>query len=315
MLVLLGAILLAACSHVPVEPATVEPEIALPAAAAGPQPEIIVVRAEPRSPRPATISPPLPEPPGVAIVLTGRQPAYSTVAYELSQLLDKFSIYDLSDKSQPADTAFRLINDSDARAVVAIGVTAARFAVDQSALPVVFSQVFNYRNNGLITDKSRGVAALAPLDAHLAAWKQGKPELKRVGAIIGEGHDDLIAEAQAAADQHNVELDIRIVTSDQEAQYQFRRMVADIDGFWLFPDNRVLSTRSLKEILAQAQRRKVDVAVSNDALLPLGASISISSVAADVAATIVTVLRRIEAGQIESIPEITPLNAIQVVRR
>ena len=314
MLVLLGAILLAACSHVPVEPATDEPEIALPSAVAGPQPEIIVVRAEPRSPRPAT-APPLPEPPGVAIVLTGRQPAYSTVAYELSQILDKFSIYDLSDKSQSANTAFSLINDSDARAVVAIGVTAARFAVDQSALPVVFSQVFNYRINGLITDKSRGVAALAPLDAQLAAWKQGKPELKRVGAIIGEGHDDLIAEAQAAADQHNVELDIRIVTSDQEAQYQFRRMVAEIDGFWLFPDNRVLSTRSLKEMLAQAQRRKVDVAVSNDALLPLGASISISSVAADVATTIVTVLRRIEAGQIESIPEITPLNAIQVVRR
>jgi hypothetical protein len=48
-------------------------------------------------------------------------------------------------------------------------------------------------------------------------------------------------------------------------------------------------------------------------MLPLGASISLSAVAANIADTVVDVLRRIEAGQISKIPDISPLSAIQVV--
>lgn len=258
---------------------------------------------------------PLPAPPGVAIVLSARQPAYEAVAIELGQRLDNASIYDLSDRSLTPETAFRQIADSDSGAIVAIGLTAARSAVALATVPVVFCQVFNYRDPGLVTDSSRGVAALAPLDAHLDAWKRANPALRRVGTIIGEGHDDLVEEAYVAADRHGIDLTVVVVGSDQEAQYQFRRIVNDIDGFWLFPDSRVLSNRSLREILAQARRRNVEVAVSNDALLTLGATISISSVPADIASTVIDVIRRIEAGQLPALPDITPLNAIQVVTR
>ena len=181
-------------------------------------------------------------------------------------------------------------------------------------MPVVFCQVFNYHDAGLVTKTSRGVSVLAPLDAHLDAWQGSSPNLRRRGDP-GCGSQKLIEEAEVAATRHGLELSIRIVASDQEAQYQFRRMVNEINGFWLFPDNRVLSTRTLREMLALAERRNVEVAVANEALLSAGATISLSAVPADIAATIVGLLRRIEAGDLPELPDITPLSAVQVVTR
>jgi ABC-type uncharacterized transport system substrate-binding protein len=301
------AILSSACTYFETqpepEPVVVEPE---------PEPVVVVEPApEPEPPPPPKAKPrPLPE---VAIVLTSRQPAYEDVANELGDRLEQVSIYDLSDKSQPPIAAFRLINDSNSGAVVAIGLRAAQSAISMARVPVIFSQVFNYEQHGLVTDNSRGVSALAPLDAHLSAWKKVDPALARVGMIIGAGHEDLVTEAQIAADGHGVELIVQRAGSDQETLYHFKRVVREIDGFWLFPDNRVLSPRVLRDMLAQANRHHVPVAVSHDAMLKMGAAISVSSVAADIASTIVDVLRRIEAGRIDDVPPLTGLSEVRVV--
>ena len=246
-------------------------------------------------------------------MLTSRQPAYEQVANELGAMLEKFTIYDISDRSQPPVTAFRQINDSESGAVVAIGLRAARSSLSLSQSPVVFSQVFNYEQHGLVTENSRGVAALAPLDAHLSAWKKVDPTLASVGLIIGEGHEALVTEAEIAADRHGIELRIVRTQSDQETLYHFKRMIREIDGFWLFPDNRVLSPRVLREMLDQANRRQVPVAVSHEAMLPMGAAISISSVASDIAATIIEVLHRINADELENVPAMSELSEVRVV--
>jgi ABC-type uncharacterized transport system substrate-binding protein len=94
--------------------------------------------------------------------------------------------------------------------------------------------------------------------------------------------------------------------------YHFKRMIHEIDGFWLFPDNRILSPRVLQEVLQQANRRRVPVAVSNEGMLQMGAAISVSTVAADIAATIVNVLERVRAGEIRSLPPITQLSEVRV---
>jgi ABC-type uncharacterized transport system substrate-binding protein len=248
----------------------------------------------------------------IAIVLTSSQPAYVDVAAELAGYFENHSIYDLSDESLPPVAILRSINDSESTAVVALGLRAAQSSVAMSDSPVVFSQVFNHQEYDLLTENSRGIAALAPLDAQLAAWKQVDPGIRRVGIIIGDGHESLLQAAQDAADKYAVELDIRIAQSDQETLYLFRRMLSDIDGFWLFPDNRIFSARVLTEMLHDANRHSVAVVVPNDAMLQLGAAISITTVAADIAATIANVLRRIQAGELQQIPPISELSEVRV---
>jgi ABC-type uncharacterized transport system substrate-binding protein len=251
--------------------------------------------------------------PPVAVVLSSNQPAFQDVANALTEYLDDFQVFDLSDTSQPPVSVLRVINDSDSSAVIAIGLRAATSSVAMSQTPVIFSQVFNHREHDLLNPNSRAVAPLAPLDAQLAAWKEFDPTISRIGIIIGEGHDELIEEAQLAAEKHKIELRIRIAKSDQETLYLFRRMAQDIDGFWLFPDNRVLSSRSLQEILKTAKRYQVAVSVPNESMLKMGATISLATEADDIAATIVGILRKIQTDGLKNVPAVTPLSAIRVV--
>ena len=251
--------------------------------------------------------------PPVAIVMTNAQPAYADVARELSRHFKRYQVYDLSDTSRVPVTVLRMINDSDPGAVIAIGLRAAQSSVAMAQKPVVFSQVFNYAEHELLTENSRGVSALAPLGAQLAAWKKVDPTIARVGVIIGEGHEALIAEAREAADRHGIELRVQVSHSDQETLYFFRRMIRDIDGFWLFPDNRVLSSRALQEMLAEAGRQHVPVNVPSESMLKLGAKISMSTVASDIAAAIVDIVRQIQAGGLDLVPPITQLTEVRVV--
>lgn len=304
--VLTGFLIISGCSVFGPDPVAPEPVVVIP------PPEPVVIEPEPEPPpAPRKVEPkPLPE---VAIVLSSRQPAYEEVATELGNRLENYAIYDISDRSQPPVAAFRLINDSNSGAVVAIGLRAAKSSLSLAQVPVIFSQVFNYQDHNLVTGNSRGVSSLAPLDAHLSAWKKVDPTLARVGLIIGEGHGDLVSEAEIAASKYGIELRVQETSSDQETLYHFKRMIREIDGFWLFPDNRVLSPRVLKDMLAQANRRQVPVAVSHEAMLSMGAAISVSSVASDIAATIIEVLKEINAGNIDDVPPLTNLSEVRVV--
>lgn len=250
--------------------------------------------------------------PPIAIVLTNSEPAYLDVAVELAAYFADHAVYDLSGESLPPMAVLRSINDSKATAVVAIGLRAAQSAVAMADIPVVFSQVFNHQDHDLLAKGSRGVAAIAPLEAQLAAWKKIDPTITRIGLIIGTGHDDLLADAELAAARHGIELRIRVANSDQETLYMFRRMIRDIEGFWLFPDNRILSARVLNQMLLDANRQRVPVVVPNEAMLQMGAAISMSTVAADIAATIAAVVRRIQAGDIDKVPAISALSEVRV---
>jgi len=109
-----------------------------------------------------------------------------------------------------------------------------------------------------------------------------------------------------------VKLTVRVANSDQEALYHFKRMVRDIEGFWLLPDNRVLSARVLREIVGQANGRNVSVLVPNPRLLQIGATISVSTVPADIATKISDIVEQIYQGQLEAVAPMTALTEIRV---
>lgn len=259
-----------------------------------------------------TISEPEPFPQRAAIVLSDRNPAYENIATELGKLLQDYSIYDLTDKSLTPRAVFSNIADFDAGVVIAIGLRAATVANAYSKVPVVFCQVFNIADIDLDSDNLKGVAALPPLSMQIAAWQELNPGLSNVGAIVGGGHEVLIDEANMAAVSAGLTFHYRIARSDRETLYMFNRLARGIDGFWLFPDNRILSPYVLREMLSYASRHRIQVAVFNPVLLDFGAALSTTSVDSDIAATVVAVAHRVMRGDGESIPTVTPLNAIDV---
>ncbi|MFQ5547541.1 MAG: ABC transporter substrate binding protein [Woeseia sp.] len=269
-----------------------------------------------KAPRPSPVEPVRETPPSldarVAIVVTDTLPAYTSVAAELARLLENHTVYNLADKTRAEQEEFFRIVEAQSDAVVAIGLRAAAAAKSRLRVPVVFCQVFNVADNNLISNRVKGVAALPPLDLQVRAWKELNPDIGNIGAIVGEGHDLLIAEAAEATEAAGIELRYRVAKSDRETLYIFNRLAGDIDGFWLFPDNRILSPPVLRQIFKDASRHGVQVAVFNNSLLNLGAAISATSDASDIASTIVSVLVEIDRGELNSIPGMTPLTKMDV---
>ena len=288
----------------------VEPE---PVAEAEPilpvQPAPIVV------PEPVVPSPPPPPEPIVelvAVVLSDRMPAYSDVANALGQHLKNYEVYDLGDHSRSPKEAFASIAESGASAVVAIGMPAARAAKRFSTVPVVFSQVFNFGDSDLLSDNVKGVAVLPPIDLQIDAWRKLNPSLRNVGAIIGAGHEDLIAEAELAMQEEGIKFHYAIASSDRETLYLFNRLTRDIDGFLLFPDNRILSRTVLDEMMEYASQHRVQVAVFNESLLSHGALFSASAIPSDIASTILVVLDSFLNENARSIPPVSKLSDIKI---
>jgi ABC-type uncharacterized transport system substrate-binding protein len=297
------AIALAGCANLPFE--EVEPP---PARTAEPVP--------PDSPTPP-VEParqPRPEPPRVAILLSDDIPAYTAIADELARRIgaDQRTIHNLDGRRENTEPLIAEVKAAKAQRLVAIGLLAARAGHRFTDLPMVFCQVFNYRDHALIDARSRGVNLLPPLALQLKAWKQLSPDLQRVGIITGPNQEDLIAEARLAAEQLQVQLLNRVVSSDQEALYVFKRMVPDIQGFWLLPDNRILSPRSIREIMSYSSKHRKQVIVFSSRLLDLGALMSFSGQEADVADQVMALLARMGAETRTAGPLMMPLTKMQV---
>lgn len=282
------------------EPAPAPPPEPQPAPAPAPEP------APPPEPPPSTFTPP------VAVVLSSRAPAYERVATALESLLSKSEIYDLSDRSLLPHEMIARIESSDARAVVTIGLRATLLARDQVSVPVIFAQVFNVSEHELEGATIRGVSVLPPLDVQLDVWRTHSPGIESVGAIVGAGHEGLLDEARKAALSAGLEFHHRIAESDRETLYLFNRLVPEIDAFWLFPDNRILSADVLREMLSYAAAHRVEVAVFNESLLDIGPGVSTSADESDIARMVVLVLNRIDAGEIDDVPGLTPLNEVRL---
>ena len=319
-LVLFGLLFLSGCSLLPTfEPAAEPPPVAEPQLPPNPEPlpELPNPRPEVAAPStPAPVIQPAPaetaEPLRVSVLLSSRLPAYERIAIALRNELGQIDVYDMDDRSLTPREMYDSIQSAKTEVVVAVGYKAAVFATRIEGMPVVFSQVFNTGGLDLDSDRVKGVSVLPPLDQQLEVWRTLNPNLSAVGAIVGTGHELLVEEAGKAAEHHAVRFQHRVAQSDRETLYLFTRLVPEIDGFWLFPDNRILSGEILKQMLTYAARHRVQVAVFNDSLLSIGATLSTTTVDEDVAATILDVAERLVDSDGSTLPPISPLTDIAV---
>lgn len=297
---LLGAVL-GGCASVP-EP---EPEPWNPLRAiVAPQHE----RLAPVPDEPAPVEP-APAPPPVAILVSSTLPAYKDVAYSLIDMLDEseyvLGFLDAALASDSERTA-AMLNEAEPRVVVAIGLEAALLAREQVDAPLVFCQVFNYSDYPELEDAAAGVSMLAAFDEQLAFWKAVDETLGTVGTIVGPGHDDLISASAAAAESHGISLDVRVSDSDRETVYHFKRLAAEIDGFWLIPDNRILSMTAIEELMSYAAARHLPVVVSTPELLRFGALMSLKPSPLHVADAVYSVLGSLQNYALRGFELVTP---------
>ncbi len=228
------------------------------------------------------------------------------------RLPDSPEIFSLQGDSAASAQAIGKLNDSGRGHIVAIGPLAAQAASRLTDRQVIFCQVFNYQEQGLTAAHMRGVSVLPPAELQFRAWKSLDAGLRRVGVITGPGHEALIAQARRAAQFHGMELIHRVVHSDKEMLYTFKRLMPEIQGLWLLPDDRILSRRVLRDTMEYSSKHRKQVLVFHPQLLQLGGLMSVSAIPADVAEQVMSALHASSAGTPSPASGLLPLAGMHV---
>lgn len=281
----LGLLLLASCAGVPPTP-----------------------RAAPSPPRPPVT------PPSLVILQSDESPAYAEVAQAIAaRWKGRVTLYPLHPHPAMNEETRARVQSSATQLVVAVGLPAARQARRLSGKKVIFCQVFNYEQAGLVTPWMKGVSALPPFGEQFRAWKALSPDLAAVSVITGKGLQGMMREAVAAANSNGIALRHIEVDSDLELRYAFERTSPEIRALWLIPDNRVLSRDVLRDVLALSQKRKAQVLVFNEQLLDLGGVLSVDTSAGDIAEQVLARLTQaVGASRGVPGPDVMPLTRLDV---
>ncbi len=252
------------------------------------------------------------EPPArVAILYAGNVDVYQRLAARLKKNIGpRAQMFSLAEPTGTAQQRYPSL--SAYRTLIAIGPLAARRAAAVADKRLVFCQVFNYQDYSLAKPNTLGVEMLAPPQQQFRAWHRLAPDIKKVGVLTGPGHERLIRRARSAANQEGIQLVHRVALTDKDMLYEFKRLVPEIDGLWLLPDERILSHRVLRELMRYSARHGKQVAAFAPQLLRLGALLSASSVESDIADQVVAALRNSETQSQPQPFQLLPLTRAEI---
>ncbi len=239
--------------------------------------------------------------PHVEILVSENLPAYTDVARELEKVLgQRASVQTLGDNALKNQGMVYSLKSAENIQIISIGLDASIAASKLSSKQLVFCQVFNYRDYDLVSPMHKGISILPSPYQVFRTWRHLSPGISDIGVITGPGFEDEIRLASQAARQFQITLHHETVKSDKEYQFAFKKLGKKVQGYWLLPDNRVLSAASLHEVMNYSIYNSKPTAVFSNELLKLGGLFSINSDPVEVAKLVN--LRLEQAQEKDSIP-------------
>ena len=250
----------------------------------------------------------------VVLLVSNRIPAYTSVAKKLAtELEDRVTRIDLKGDLRNRWKFFNVAQRGESDQIVSVGLLASQVArAVSNQKNVIFCQVFNYNDHELINPRMKGVSALPSPAELFYVWKQVDPSLDRVAVVTGKNLGELISQIKEAAQKHDIELIHRVVNSDRQLLYEFKRLSPAVKGLWLIQDNRVLSRSAIQELMVQTVKDGTQVVVSSAQILKLGGLMSANSVSSDIADKVLLILRKsLNKDHIPG-PGLTPLSRARI---
>ena len=300
LMVTLAALTLQGCTQLQVEPSMADPE-QKPATPVTPPKKVL--------------------PPIKVVTLTSKVvilasediPAHSEVAQALAkQLGRRATIYYLTGSQLDNLKIVAKLKNEEHTQFVSIGLKAAIAAKTLKNKQVIFCQVFNHQDYALLSPRHKGVSMLPSLPKTFSTWRAISPAITDIGVISGPGFDDVIQTARNAAKGYGLTLHHKTVNSDKEYQYAYKTMVKSVQGYWLLPDNRVLSAHILRDIITFSVRNSKQVVVFSEELLKLGGLFSVSSDYQDIAQQVLERLDQASTTEIVPGPDIVHLDKLNL---
>ncbi len=181
----------------------------------------------------------------VLLVKSANIPEYTTAAKGIADKLRESSDdlvikqTDLGSKGQD-EKFWNEIKASGPVLVISIGTQATRGALQHCTdLPVVFTMVLNQpdlSSNSSIKRDIGGVTLNIPVDSQFQYLKKALPATRRVGFIYSPEADSAFQAASKSAKSQGLQLVVEKANSERDVPDAVRRMLSEIDAFWMPPD-------------------------------------------------------------------------------
>jgi len=205
----------------------------------------------------------------VLILLSSSARIYQKLAGYLTQALGEHAVQITLSGLPTQDLAvIKDIQASNTKQIVAVGLKAINAVKNFKDKQVIYTQVINHKN--ITANNVKGVSSLPSPEKLFKDWKMLSPGLKKVAIVTGKDLDLYLSRAKKAARNQGIKLIIEQVDSDKGFIYKSKKLKSDVGGQWILPDNRVLSGKALKDVMAFASRRGRQIVVFSPKLLSFG---------------------------------------------
>lgn len=210
-----------------------------------------------------------PEQQDVLILLSSSATPFQQIGQYLIKELGEHAVQiTLSGLPAQDKAVIRDIQNSSTIQVVAVGSKALDAVKNFKNKQIIYTQVLNHKK--VVAENIKGVSSLPSPEKLFKDWKKLSPSLTKVAVVAGSNLDLFLKRAKKAAKSQGIELIVETVNSDKGFIYKSKKLKSDVGGQWILPDNRILSGKALKEVMAYASRRGRQIVVFSPKLLSFG---------------------------------------------
>ena len=162
--------------------------------------------------------------------------------------------------------------------IFAIGTWALQATAGQTTIPVVYAMVLNPPSVVAPSAKNvTGASMNVSVDQSLRALKQLGPHVKRIGVIFNRARTGyLVRQAEIVAREEGLQLVAREVASPKEVAAALDALQNDVDALWIVPDETILASAVVQQILLVSYRKKIPVLGLSERQARMGALLSVS---------------------------------------
>ncbi|MCW9048398.1 MAG: hypothetical protein OQK46_10005 [Gammaproteobacteria bacterium] len=210
-----------------------------------------------------------PEQQEVLVLLSSSASAFQQIGKYITKELGEHAVQiTLSGLPAQDQAVIRDIQNSSTTQVVAVGSKALDAVKSFKDKQIIYTQILHHDKT--LAKNIKGVSSLPSPEKLFKDWKKLSPTLKKVAVVAGNNLDPYLKRAKKAARLQGIELIVGRVNSDKGFVYKSKKLKSDVGGQWILPDNRILSGKSLKEVMAYASRRGRQIVVFSPNLLSFG---------------------------------------------
>lgn len=223
-----------------------------------------------------TVPTALPENLKVQVLVSGESVSEKPIIRALkNQLGQRMKIYRAGKYRKTNRRIIRALSKEIDVPVVTVGNRAANLASRINNKPVYFSRTYDPDLIKKMGVRFRGVSIIP--DASSVFWvvRSLDRTAKRIGIITRPGLDQTISHVKKSAEVDGLTVIHREVRSDRGFLYAAEQISTKVDVYWLFPDDRILSSAAIKTFMMKTVKQGKQVIAFTPALLKLGALISV----------------------------------------